>query len=229
MLIASIRAPGKYNGVVFFDRWNNCYLFSGVYLMYISDAIKDTLRPYWGKSMEIDAKEVYQPMNPGDGLIKNLAVNGESIENPRTPSILGIDLRANISKVGNRVKATIEIRNRGPNDALVDPSELGFAVIAHEKPLFICPSDGTSCAVITGVDAASPGGKTRVGHQTWAWKPDGNGRSVNPFSLNVGDLRTMSLVLDLPKGSYEFVAGYGGGVHAGPCIASNSVPFDIVN
>jgi hypothetical protein len=143
MLIAAIRAPGKYNGVVLYDRWDNCYLFSGVYLMYISDAIKGALRPYRGKSMEVDAKEVEQPWNPGDGLIKKLAVIGESIDNPRTPSILGIDLRATISELGTRVKATIEISNRGPKDALVDPHELGFAVIAHDKP-FICPSNGTS-------------------------------------------------------------------------------------
>jgi hypothetical protein len=37
MLVAGIRGPGKYHGVVFYDRWDNCYLFSGVYLMYISE------------------------------------------------------------------------------------------------------------------------------------------------------------------------------------------------
>jgi hypothetical protein len=67
MLVAGIRGPGKYNGVVFYDRWDNCYLFSGVYLMYVSDRVKENLRSYSGRSIEIDAKEVHQPINPGDG------------------------------------------------------------------------------------------------------------------------------------------------------------------
>ena len=39
---------------------------------------------------------------------------------------------------------------------------LGFAVIAHDRPPFLCPTDGTSCAVITRVDARSPGGTNRI-------------------------------------------------------------------
>ena len=57
-VVAGTRVAGKYNGVVFYDRWDNCYLFSGVYLMYISDTVKEVLRPYRGKSIEIDAKQV---------------------------------------------------------------------------------------------------------------------------------------------------------------------------
>src|SRR6266481_7680003 len=78
VLVAGIRGTGKYNGVVFYDRWDNCYLFSGIYLMYVSDAVKEALRPYRGESIEIDAKEVYQPMNPGDGLIKKFVFVGRS-------------------------------------------------------------------------------------------------------------------------------------------------------
>src|SRR4051812_15803797 len=39
-LFGGLRGPGKYNGVVLFDRWDNCYLFSGVYLMYVSETLK---------------------------------------------------------------------------------------------------------------------------------------------------------------------------------------------
>lgn len=89
ILVAGIRGAGKYNGVVFYDRWGNCYLFSGVYLMYISEKVKETLRPYQGRAMEIDAKEVYQPMNPGDGLITKYEVIGESKEDINSPPIRG--------------------------------------------------------------------------------------------------------------------------------------------
>src|SRR5437870_9088382 len=67
---AGIRGPGKYSGVVFFDRWDGCILFSSVYLMYISEAVKDDLRSYGGQAIQIDALDVLQHVNPGDGLIR---------------------------------------------------------------------------------------------------------------------------------------------------------------
>lgn len=94
VLMAGIRAPGKYSGVVFYDRWDNCILFNGVYLMYISEAVKETLRPYHGQSVEINATDVYQPVNPGDGLIRRLIFLGPSVEEPGSLPISGVELRA---------------------------------------------------------------------------------------------------------------------------------------
>ena len=34
--LGAIRGPGKYNGVVIFDRWDGCHLYSGAYVMEIS-------------------------------------------------------------------------------------------------------------------------------------------------------------------------------------------------
>ena len=67
---AGIRGPGKYSGVVVFDRWDTCYLVSGPYVMYIATGEKERLRAYSGVAVEIDATDVFQPINPGDGLIK---------------------------------------------------------------------------------------------------------------------------------------------------------------
>ena len=64
---AGKRAPGKYRGVVVFDRWDGCILYSGIYVMYISERTKEKLREHTGKSIQIDAKKVSQPRNPGDG------------------------------------------------------------------------------------------------------------------------------------------------------------------
>ena len=44
-----IRSPGKYSGVVVFDRWDGCTLYSGIYVMYISEKTKDGLRPFEGQ------------------------------------------------------------------------------------------------------------------------------------------------------------------------------------
>ncbi|MGH9532575.1 MAG: hypothetical protein ACRD2Q_09290, partial [Terriglobales bacterium] len=68
---AGLRLPGPYNGVVVFDRWDGCHLYSGQRLMYISDKLKDGLRGFAGKFVLLDAIAVVQPINPGDGRIEN--------------------------------------------------------------------------------------------------------------------------------------------------------------
>src|SRR4051794_5023656 len=95
----AIRGPGKYNGVVIFDRWGGSHLYSGSYVMEISESIKDLLRPYADQPLLIDAKEVYQPINPGDGLISGLEVLGpskeaEAVKSRRGPSLSDLALRA---------------------------------------------------------------------------------------------------------------------------------------
>jgi hypothetical protein len=53
---AGLRGPGKYSGVVVFDRWDTCFLLSGPYITYISDNVKNELRPYAGKAMQVDVR-----------------------------------------------------------------------------------------------------------------------------------------------------------------------------
>jgi hypothetical protein len=67
---AGLRGPGKYCGVIVFDRWDTCFLLSGHFITYISDGVKNELRPYTGKAMQLDALEVSQPRNPGDALVR---------------------------------------------------------------------------------------------------------------------------------------------------------------
>lgn len=229
-VVASVRGPGKYNGVVFFDRWDNCYLFSGVYLMYISESVKEALRPYRGRSVEIDAKEVHQLVNPGDGLIKRFVVIGESKDNPRLPSVAGVQLRSAVSRVNGDLKAMIEILNTDPEAITIQPDALGYAVIAYGSPenyFGLCPSDGTSCAMITRADVTLPDGDARIGDLRWGWRIESRDRLLKTFTLQSGERGKTSIVIRLPPGNYQFLAGYGGGVHAGPCVMSNAVSFDV--
>lgn len=68
------RRPAKYWGVVVFDHWDTCFLLSGPYIAYISEAMKDGLRPYEGQAHQVDASDVVQPMNPGDALIRKYKI-----------------------------------------------------------------------------------------------------------------------------------------------------------
>src|SRR6266853_6150883 len=90
---AGIRSAGKYCGVVVFDRWDGCILYSGVYVMYISEGSKEKLREYSGKAIEIDAKKVSQPINPGDGLITELTYLRPAPAGQNLDSVSGLSLR----------------------------------------------------------------------------------------------------------------------------------------
>jgi hypothetical protein len=51
----SARGPREYSGVVIFDRWGVCHLYSGVYLMEISEKVKASLRPFQSKAVRVNA------------------------------------------------------------------------------------------------------------------------------------------------------------------------------
>jgi hypothetical protein len=57
---AYLFGPGKYCGVVVFDRWGTCYLVSGPYVNYVAADVKSGLLPYKGRAMQVDASEVTQ-------------------------------------------------------------------------------------------------------------------------------------------------------------------------
>ena len=140
---------------------------------------------------------------------------------------MAVRLQTSISNIEGTPKATVEIRNIGRALISISADALGFAVIARGQLNLFCPSDGTSCAVITRVSATSPGGTNQVGKAAWGWKVQDPDRLPTTLSLGPGETRKTSVTLQLPPGSYQFLAGYGGGVHSGPCVASNGVSFDI--
>jgi hypothetical protein len=241
-LVAGIRGPGKYNGVVIFDRWGACYLYSGAYLMPVSEKVKELLRSWEGKAVLVDAQEVYQPMNPGDGLITKLVVLGPADEPAlvpmqRPPDIDGLSLTvtANFSKeVPDEL--IVQVRNVGSASRELRMDALAPTLLAKKggTELFWEPADGPSFAALTRFDmlflAKSP--------PRQSWTINGNSHvtaisvaSGTPISASVhiepGEVIEVPLVFELGPGEYEFLAGYGGGVHAARSLASNRLDFDV--
>jgi hypothetical protein len=232
---SGIRGPGKYTGVVIFDRWDACYLYSGIYLMEISEKVKESLRAFQGKAMIIDAQEVDQPGNPGDGLIKKLQVLGPAKE-PDWLNLEGLSLRveANFPQQGVD-ELTIELRNDGDSRREILTGNLAPTVFANKQGMvYFDPSDGPSYAAVTRSDLAllqqSPAGGM--------WLVNGKERTIKlslapgmaiPDSIELDPGQTMKVRLrfELPPGEYEFLAGYGGGVHEERALASNQLGFDI--
>src|SRR5437660_12866256 len=89
---AGLRGPGKYCGVVVFDRWDTCFLLSGHFITYISDSVKNQLRPYEGKAMQIDALEVSQLQNLGDALLRRYQIIGPAPDNHPRATLDGLEL-----------------------------------------------------------------------------------------------------------------------------------------
>lgn len=228
---AGERTPGKYSGVVVFDRWGGCILYSGVYVMYVSEQTKEKLRGHAGASVQIDAKKVSQPVNPGDGLITDLAFLKAPPPAARNgASVSGLTLRATPDfKNGEPPSVVIALSNTGTQEVKVFGSELAPTLLMKAAKPGV--ADGPSFALVTRQAFVSGGseprtagsGLTKTGR--YSWKTD----EAVPvtFALKPGEERRVRITFDLPAGEYDFLAGYGGGVHECEGLASDLVAFDV--
>jgi len=217
---------------VVFDRWDTCFLLSGVYIMYVSNDVKERLRPYAGKSIQIDASDVFQPMNPGDGLIRSYEILGPasvSSDDPVTDRI-EVETRSDFSTPGAPSFA-ITVRNSGDVETKITTSEIGPTLLGPNMGNPFSPSNGSSAAWITRGDL------TRSSKASWA-STDGSNISVSymidptchlPDHIDLGPGASVScrIILEIPAGQYQFLVGYGGGVHQSKSIVSNSITFRI--
>jgi hypothetical protein len=222
--LAGLRTPGQYAGIPIFDRWNGCILYSGVFLMYVSEKTKEGLRPYAGKPVLIEAKEVNQPINPGDGLIGKFDYLGDPKESRL--NFEGLQLISSVLDDGyGRSLAIITVRNTGKEPLLVRSEELAPTLLMKKSEKYSdFVSDGPSFATITRQSIF------RIG-------PVGPDQKPNPFTWDLAVRRTLTLSpgeshefairFNLPDGEYDFLCGYGGGVHAEQGVASNLAGFNV--
>ena len=131
---AGIRGPGKYCGVVVFDRWGGCTQYSGVYVMYVSEKTKEGLRPYAGQSIQIDAKEVYQPKNPGDGRIGKFEYLGPAPETRSWVRLNDVRLRTAVQPGDDgKAVARITVENQGDKPVRLFGGELALTLLTKQE------------------------------------------------------------------------------------------------
>ena len=231
---AGYRTAGKSCGVVVFDRWGGCTLYSGIYVMYVSESIKSQLRPYSGQAIQMNAKEVSQPRNPGDGLIRRLDYLGPAPEGRQTwVRLEGISLASSVSLAPDgKLVATLTVGNTNWAAVKVWSGQLAFTLLTkrdlHRRGAV---SDGPSFALITRRSFAGDGPLWEVegiaGGLPRTWSVQKENALPSEFTLAAGETRKINAQLDLPDGEYEFLGGYGGGVHEAKCIASNLSAFNV--
>jgi hypothetical protein len=228
---AGLRGPGKYCGVIVFDRWDTCFLLSGHFITYISKSVKDELRPYMGKAMEIDASEVSQPQNPGDALVRKFRIIGPAPDKQQWAMLDGLELtsRPDFAPQGNAT-FLIELTNAGKQPVRVNSSEFGPTLLGLTPQGWLPASDDKSVAWITRTDVLNSTG----------WEGDYYGlkylvsytidpKSRPPYQLQLapGECMRVRVTFSVPPGQYQFVVGYGGGVHEEKSLASNAISFDV--
>jgi hypothetical protein len=238
---AGLRGPGKYSGIVFFDRWDTCYIYDGSYLMYVSEKAKERLRKYEGRRVEVYAKEVVQPVNPGDGRILKFDLLSSSAAKKRGPRYKDLWLTAEpLFEPGRKPRFTLAVENRGVADVKVAQSSIAPTLLGEKDDSDdFSPSDGKSEARITrvGMDLAKGFYKERAVTVTM---PDGRETTLTTrFAFEVEDApslpaellvpagQTVRVVisLDVPPGTYDFLFGCDIGVLESRRIASNIVSF----
>ena len=228
---AGIRGPGKYCGVVVFDRWDTCFLLSGHFITYISSAVKEELRPYQGKAIQVDASDVFQPTNPGDALIRHCKIIGLAPDKRRWATLEGLELIAS-SDFGSQGTPTfvLEIRNTSNRPIEVNSHEFGPTLLTQIPKSQFMASDGNSTAVITRGDLVNPPSwESTVGGValSYSYTIEDKTRLPEKFRLGPGQSVKTRITLAVSPGQYQFMLGYGGGVHEEKSLASNAVSFAV--
>jgi hypothetical protein len=233
--------PGKYSGIVVFDRWGGCMLYHGIGVLYISEAIKGELKDKAGKCIEVDATQVKQVLN--DAMIKKLKVLGPAPSIPPGTQLAGVKLVvAPAFEAGHAPEFAIRVTNGSPKPMLLEmdrlgPTVLGKREIRQDAVGSIDVVDGPSRAVITSQSlwtfGTEQGGKPRlqIEGSDWQWKWQSTVTQPLTYErivkLQPNESLEIRILFTLPAGEYEFLAGYGGNFGTGQCVASNLVAFDV--
>lgn len=197
--------------------------------MYISDSVKDQLREYEGQAIEVDALEVNQPINPGDGLIRRLKILGPAESKQEWYTVEGIYLEAQPVGIKRSLGVDLTVTNKGDTAVRIVSSEIGFTLLTNRIKGSQTPSDGPPTAVITRADVFLAHGSSQVGSgsKTYSYLIAHEYRVPQSFELTPNESRKIQIAFELPAGHYQFFAGYGGGVHESKSIVSNPVSLDL--
>jgi len=231
--------PGKYSGMVVFDRWDNCYLLVNHFQLYISDSQKESLRKYAGKGAEILATDVYQPSSTRPARVNSFQYLGPASKgrHPRGSSNLrdlNLSTHMDFTENGHNI-FFITAHNQASTPLTLFSNELGLTLLRKkELPTQGSPSDGESFVLLSGHSFEFPGeriprisGAGMTYGINYKWHMEAAHALPHSFELAPYETRTLKLTFDLPDGHYDFLSCYGSFASTERCVASNLTSFDI--
>lgn len=234
--LAGLRAAGEYTGVVIFDRWDACYLYSGTYLMPVSEKAKEQLRGQSGRFVRVNAAKVFQPINPGDGLIQEFTTlpPKEPVATSQDELIRSLELKVTLDLEDLKIpRAVIALRNIGKKSIRVNILELAPTlfkkITGTPGEHWRSPADGPSYAYVTRFNLASTKRYAdRLYEEDRPFEIDAlKAPESTTLTLAPSDTQQVVLSLSVPAGEYDLIVGYAGGVHESEPAVSNLLAFDV--
>jgi hypothetical protein len=228
---AYLFGPGKYCGVVVFDRWGTCYLVSGGYVNYVASNVRSGLLPYKGSALQVDASEVTGGgLRLEDPMILKYKILGPAPA-PKWAKLDGLQLRA-VKAFGRYIRPQflIELRNSGKSPLKVDRSQIGILLFKAEKPeLYFSDDDSVAVISRSGIEDSSYITYEGVGNQkmSWGYIVDMKTQAPASFVIAPGQSVRTLIRFKLYPGQYQFMFAYGGGVSAEKSLVSNAISFDM--
>ncbi|MBN1518440.1 hypothetical protein JXA32_17900 [Candidatus Sumerlaeota bacterium] len=192
--------------------------------MYVSEKVKEDLRPYAGQTVLIDVKQVYQPFNPGRGRIDEFQYLGPAPKNDdgRIPD--GIELVSSADLDGDgTIVAIIDIKNTGDNSVELFIYDLAFTLLTNRSEKGLQPADGLSFALMAQQNFES---RWQGKFVSCAWSIGKENALPHSFFVKPGETRCIRIHFELPPGEYDFFCGYGER-HVQERLSSNLTAFDI--
>jgi hypothetical protein len=230
----AIRGPGRYKGVVVFDRWGGCVLCSGYVIDYVSESAKATLKDQDRERVDLDVTHILQVFRPGDGLIKSFIQVWTKPPAPHRADPLRLSVRAS---GGQPAAFVVEATNACDDDVTLRYDRLAVHVMkkrtAPNPPLSV--SDGPSVAVVLAhfmvddFDSGSPRlkGEGVLENTPYRWEVIGVTALPREVRLRPREVTRLNLAVTVPPGEYDLFAAYDDYTVPGRSTASNSVGFDV--
>src|SRR5687768_5339639 len=232
---AGFRGPGRYKGVVVFDRWGGCVLCRGYVIDYVSESAKAPLKDQDRDLVDLDVTHISQVFRPGDALIKSFIQVWTRPAVPKRADPLRLSVRPAFN--GGPAAAVVEALNAGDEDVTLKYEHLAVHVLkkrtAPNQPFGV--SDGPSVVVVTAhfmlddLDRGSPRLKSEGVLATipYRWQVTGVTALPREVILRPREATRLNLAVTIPPGEYDLFAAYDDYTVPGRCTASNSVGFNV--
>ena len=214
-------------------------MYSGVYLTYVSEKVKERLREHVDECVELDVIKIFQLINPGDGMIQDFKSIQLASPMPDFESMEGVKVSVerleltthpSLDEQGKLV-VSIRLKNASDEPVLLMTDWLTPTLLVPRSPDWQS-NDGPSVATITRISFwAHDGtyeGKPNFGetNEYWSWQviyPKTFDKELVLPAKKTFELRVR--FTRMPKGEYDFLLGYGDRVYE--LIVPTPIAFDI--